>query len=38
VGEKVAYRILVGKPKEERSLVKPRRRQADNIKIHLRKV
>jgi hypothetical protein len=28
-----AYRLLVGKPKEKRPLVRPRRRWVDNIKI-----
>jgi hypothetical protein len=33
-----AYRILVGKPKGERSLGRPRRRWVDNIKIGLKKI
>jgi hypothetical protein len=36
MGEKRnAYRLLVGKPEGKRSLWKPRRRWADNIKIDL---
>jgi hypothetical protein len=31
-----AYRILVGKPEEERPLGRPRRRWEDNIKMNLR--
>jgi hypothetical protein len=31
-----AYRILVGKPEEERPLGRPRSRWVDNIKIDLR--
>jgi hypothetical protein len=30
-----AYRILVGKPEEKRTLRRPRRRWVDNIKIDL---
>jgi hypothetical protein len=33
-----AYRILVGKPKEMRTLGRTRRRWMDNIKIDLREV
>jgi hypothetical protein len=33
-----AYRILVGKPEEERPLVRPRRRWVDNIKMYLRNI
>jgi hypothetical protein len=34
MGEKRnAYRILVGKPEEKRSLKRPRRRWVDNIKM-----
>jgi hypothetical protein len=33
-----AYRILVGKPEENRLLGRPRRRWVDNIKIDLRKI
>jgi hypothetical protein len=33
-----AYRILVGKPEERRSLGRPRRRWVDNIKMDLRKI
>jgi hypothetical protein len=32
------YRILVGKPEGERSLRRPRRRCADNIKMDLREI
>ena len=32
-----ACRVLVGKPKRKRPLVKPRRRWKDNIKLVLRK-
>jgi hypothetical protein len=36
MGEKRnAYRLLVGKPERKRSLGRPRRRWADNIKIDL---
>jgi hypothetical protein len=39
MGEKRnAYRILVRKPEGERSLRRPRRRWADNIKIDLREI
>jgi len=34
-GGRVVYRILVGKPKEKRSLGRPRRRWEDNIKMDL---
>jgi hypothetical protein len=33
-----ACRILVGKPEGERSLVRPKRRWVDNIKLDLRKI
>jgi hypothetical protein len=33
-----AYRILVGKPDGKRSLGRPRRRWADNIKMYLREI
>jgi hypothetical protein len=33
-----AYRILVGKPKGNRPLGRPRRRWADNIKMNLREI
>ena len=33
-----AYRVLVGTPEGERSLVRPRRRWEDNIKMDLREV
>jgi len=32
------YRVLVGKPEGKRSLGRPRRRWADNIKLDLQKV
>jgi hypothetical protein len=35
--KKNAYRVLVGKPKGKRPLIKPRRRQEDNIKWILMK-
>jgi hypothetical protein len=39
MGEKrAAYRILVGKPEENRSLGRPRRRWVDNIKVDLREI
>jgi hypothetical protein len=34
-GKKNAYRILVGEPKVERPLERPRRRWVDNIKMDL---
>jgi hypothetical protein len=38
-GEKrTAYRILVGKPEENRRLGRPRRRWVDNIKMDLREI
>jgi hypothetical protein len=33
-----AYRVLVGKPEEMRSLGRPRGRWEDNITTHLRKI
>jgi hypothetical protein len=33
-----AYRILVGKPKGKRPLVRPRHRWVDNIKMDLREI
>jgi hypothetical protein len=39
MGEKRnAYRILVGKPEEKKSLGRPRRRWVDNFKIDLREI
>jgi hypothetical protein len=35
---KCIYRVLVGKPEEKRSLVRPRRRWKDNIKMDLHEV
>jgi hypothetical protein len=37
MGERSAYRILVGKPEEKTPLVKPRRRWEDSIKMDLQK-
>jgi hypothetical protein len=33
-----AYRILVGKPEENRPLGRPRRRWEDNIKLNFREI
>jgi hypothetical protein len=33
-----AYRILVGKPEDKRSLGRPRRKWVENIKIDLREI
>jgi hypothetical protein len=33
-----AYRILVGKPEDKRSVARPRRRWVDNIKMDLREI
>jgi hypothetical protein len=33
-----AYRILVGKPEENRPLGRPRRRWVDNIKMDVRRI
>ena len=33
-----AYRVLVGKPEENRPLGRPRRRWEDNIRMYLREV
>jgi hypothetical protein len=33
-----AYKILVGKPEEKRSLGRPRRRWEDNIKTNIGKI
>jgi hypothetical protein len=39
MGEKInAYRILMGKPEEERPLGRPRRRWVDSITMDLRKM
>jgi hypothetical protein len=39
MGEKRnAYRILMGKPEENRPLERPRRRWMDNIKMDLREI
>jgi hypothetical protein len=35
---RIAYRILVGKPEGKRSQGRPRRRWVDNIKIDLREI
>jgi hypothetical protein len=37
-GKRNAYRILVGKLEENRSLGRPRRRWVDNTKIDLREI
>jgi hypothetical protein len=37
-GRGIAYRILVGKPEEERPLGRPRRRLMENIKTDLREI
>ncbi|KAJ4433234.1 hypothetical protein ANN_15492 [Periplaneta americana] len=37
-GSRNAYRVLVGRPEEERPLGRPRRRWEDNIKMDLREV
>ena len=36
--ERGAYRVLVGKPKGKRPLVRPRRRWVDNIRMDLQEV
>jgi hypothetical protein len=38
IGEKNAYRILVGKPEGKRPLRRPKRRWVDNIKIDHREI
>jgi hypothetical protein len=38
IGEKNAYRLLVGKPEEKRPLGRPRRRWVDNIWMDLGEV
>jgi hypothetical protein len=38
MGEKNAYRILVGKPEGKRPLRRPRHRWEDNIKMDLREI
>jgi hypothetical protein len=38
VGERSAYRALVGKPEGRRPLGRPRRRWEDNIRMYLREV
>jgi hypothetical protein len=38
MGEKNAYRILVGKPEGKRPLGRPRHRWSDNIKMVLREI
>ena len=35
---RVVYRVLVGKPKGERPLSRPRHRRGDNIKMDLQEV
>ena len=36
--ERVAYRVLVGKPEGKRPLGRPRRRWVDNIRVNLQEV
>jgi hypothetical protein len=38
MGEKNAYRDLVGNPEEKRPLGRPRRRREDNIKMDIREI
>jgi hypothetical protein len=38
MGERNAYRILVGKPEGKSPLGRPRRRWMDNIKVDLREI
>jgi hypothetical protein len=38
LGEKNAYRILVGKPERIEPLERPRHRSVDNIKMDLREI
>ena len=38
MGEKGAYRVLVGKPEGKRPLGRPRRRWVDNIRMDLQEV
>jgi hypothetical protein len=38
MGQKKAYKILVGKPEEKRPVGRPRRRWVDNIKPDLREI
>jgi hypothetical protein len=38
MGERRAYKFLVGKPEGKRPLLRPRHRWDDNIKIHLQEV
>jgi hypothetical protein len=35
MGEKTAFRLLVGKPEGKRPLRRPKRRWVDNIRMHL---
>jgi len=37
-GEKSLYKVLVGKPEDERPLERPRPRWEDNIKMNLQEV
>jgi len=37
-GERGVYRVLLGKPEGKRSLVRPRRRWVDNIRMDLQEV
>ena len=38
MGERGAYRVLVGKPEGKRPLGRPRRRRVDNIRMDLQEV
>jgi hypothetical protein len=38
VGERNAYRILVGKPREKKPLGRPRHRWEDNIRMDLKNI
>jgi hypothetical protein len=38
LGEKNAYRIMVGKPERRRPLGRPRRRWVNNVKVDLREI
>jgi hypothetical protein len=38
MGERNAYRILVGRPEAKRPLGRPRRRWVENIKMDLREI
>jgi hypothetical protein len=38
IGDRNAYRILVGEPEGKRPLARPRRRWVNNIKMDLREI